>query len=67
MKGVSSVNDILRYEIAKFIFPFIGNGSYNNNRYYRTLVKKYGKKTVIKAIKQECENGSIIDALQCKP
>ena len=66
MKGVSNVNDVLRYEIAKFIFPFIGNGSYNNDEYYRALVKKYGKKTVAKAIKQECENGSIIDALQCK-
>lgn len=67
MKGVSNVNDVLRYEIAKLIFPFIGNGSYNNDEYYRALVKKYGKKTVTKAIKQTRKNGNIIDALQCKP
>lgn len=66
MKGVSNVNDVLRYEIVKFIFPFIGNGLYNNDKYYRMLVKKYGKKTVARAIKQERENGNIIDALQCK-
>ena len=67
MKGASNVNDVLRYEIAKLIFPFIGNGLYNSDKYYRALVKKYGKKTVAKVIKQERENGNIIDALQCKP
>lgn len=67
MKGVSGVNDVLQYEIAKLIFPFIGNGLYNNEKYHRMLVKKYGKKVVTKAIKQVRKNGNIIDTLQYKP
>ena len=56
------MDEILKKKVAKYLYPFIGNTSYHNDLYYDSLVKEYGKKVVIEAMKEEKENGKITDA-----
>lgn len=57
------MDKILKQEVAKYLYDFLGNTVYHNDTYLNSLNKKYGKKTVLEAIKEIKENGSIKDAL----
>ena len=52
----------LKQDIARYIYPFFSNNNYNNKEYYNMLVKKYGRSVVNKAIKEEKIKGTISDA-----
>ena len=56
------MDEQLKYDIANYIFAFLGNTGYHNEYYLTSLYKKYGKKIVIEAIKEENKNGKISDA-----
>ena len=54
----------LKYEIALYIFPFFSNTFYRNKDYLTSLFKKYGKKKVYQALKEEGRNGKMSDAFK---
>ena len=56
------MDETLRKEVAKYLFAFLGNGFYHDEKYLNSLIKKYGKKTILEAIKEISENGNISDA-----
>lgn len=56
------MNEKLQYEVAQYLYPFIGNTSYHNKEYYNNLIKKYGKKLVLETIQEETLNGNIRNA-----
>lgn len=56
------MDDTLKREIAKYLFPYIGNGCYRNEYYYDALVKKYSKKIIYDALQEESKYGTISDA-----
>ena len=60
------MDELLRHEVARYIYPFIGNGCYHNELYYNNLVKKYEKKVVFDAMQWESVNGNISDAFTYK-
>ena len=49
-------------EVAKYMYPYIGNMKYNNDIHYNELVKNYGKKEVIQMMEFIRNNGGIINA-----
>lgn len=55
---------VLRHKVARYLFPFISNCEYNNRNYYNELIKEYGKKNVVKIIKELERNGTISDAFR---
>lgn len=50
--------------VSRYIYPFHGNTSYHNENYYNNLIKKYGKKTIVLAIKWETKYGNINHAFR---
>ena len=56
------MDETLKRDVAKYLYPFIGNTCYHNDYYYDSLIKKYGKKVLNEAMKEEVENGKISDA-----
>ena len=56
------MDETLKRDIAKYLYPFIGNTCYYNDYYYDNLIKKYGKKVLNEAIKEEVKNRKISDA-----
>jgi hypothetical protein len=56
------MDETLKHDVAKYLYPFIGNTCYHNDYYHDSLIKKYGKKVLNEAMKEEVENGKISDA-----
>lgn len=52
------MDQILLEDVGKYLYPFIGNTGFKNDRYFNILVKKYGKREVLKAMHYIKENGS---------
>ena len=53
----------VKQEVAKYLYPSFGNTAYNNQDYYKKLIKKYGKKIVLEMIKELRATGNFSDAL----
>ena len=51
----------LEQEISQYLYPFIGNGCYGNKDFYNKLIKKYGKKTVLKTIEELREKKEMLE------
>lgn len=56
------MDETLKKEVAKYLFAFLSNGVYHDEKYLSSLMKKYGKKTILEAIKEISENGNISNA-----
>ncbi len=60
------MDELLRHDVARYIYSFFGNGCYHNELYYNNLIKKYGRKAVLDAMQWESVNGNISDAFTYK-
>ena len=52
----------VKQEVAKYLYPSFGNTAYNNQDYYKKLIKKYGKKEITQVIKELLATGNLQDA-----
>jgi hypothetical protein len=58
------MDEQLKRDIAKYLYPFLGNTCYQNKNYLDSLIKKYDKKTVLEALQEESLKGKITDAFK---
>ena len=49
----------VKQEVAKYLYPSFGNTAYNNQDYYKKLIKKYGKKEIAQIIKELLATGNL--------
>ena len=56
------MDEQLKYDVAQYLFSFLGNTCYHDEYYLTSLYKKYGKKVATKAIKEESNYGKMSDA-----